>query len=130
MNRTIKTAALAGVAAEALKETPGVTVRLVIGGDGPEGFESYDDVLAAASPDEPTDQAAGAYMFYTSGTTGRPKGVRTSSFVVGMPVSFSAMDPGVRRHAPMLGEHTDEILAEAGYSATQIADLRARRVVT
>src|SRR5881396_2169193 len=50
--------------------------------------------------------------------------------VVGMPVSFSAMDPGVRRHAPMRGEHTDQILAEAGYSATQIADLRARRVVT
>ena len=47
-----------------------------------------------------------------------------------MPVSFSAMDPGVRRHAPMRGEHTDEILAEAGYSATQIADLRGRRVVT
>ncbi|PYO23458.1 MAG: formyl-CoA transferase, partial [Candidatus Rokuibacteriota bacterium] len=50
--------------------------------------------------------------------------------VVGMPVSFSAMDPGVRRHAPMRGEHTDEILAQAGYSATQIADLRTRRVVT
>src|ERR671923_1288906 len=49
--------------------------------------------------------------------------------VVGMPVSFSAMDPGVRRHAPMRGEHTDEILAEAGYSAAQIADLRARKVV-
>ena len=29
-------------------------------------------------------------MFYTSGTTGRPKGVRTSSFVVGMPVSVHA----------------------------------------
>ena len=97
----------AGVAAEALREAPGVTVRLVIGGargDGgcppdsgggsrqgtPEGFEAYDDVLAAASPDEPADQAAGVYMFYTSGTTGRPKGVRTSSFVVGMPVSVHA----------------------------------------
>ncbi|HEU5449705.1 MAG TPA: AMP-binding protein, partial [Acidimicrobiia bacterium] len=79
----------AGVAAEALKETPGAAVRLVIGGDAPD-FESYDDVLAGASPEEPADQAAGAYMFYTSGTTGRPKGVRTSSFVVGMPVSVHA----------------------------------------
>ena len=50
--------------------------------------------------------------------------------VVGRPVSFSAMDPGVRRHAPMRGEHTDEILVEAGYSGAQIADLRARRVVS
>src|SRR5438477_6330416 len=49
--------------------------------------------------------------------------------VVGMPLSFSAMTPGVRRHAPMRGEHTDEILAECGYSAAQMADLRARKVV-
>jgi crotonobetainyl-CoA:carnitine CoA-transferase CaiB-like acyl-CoA transferase len=49
--------------------------------------------------------------------------------VVGMPLSFSAMTPDVRRHAPMRGEHTDEILAECGYSAAQIADLRARKVV-
>jgi crotonobetainyl-CoA:carnitine CoA-transferase CaiB-like acyl-CoA transferase len=49
--------------------------------------------------------------------------------VVGMPLSFSAMAPGVRRHAPMRGEHTDEVLAECGYAAAQIADLRARKVV-
>jgi len=49
--------------------------------------------------------------------------------VIGMPLSFSAMTPGVRRHAPMRGEHTDEILAECGYGAAQIADLRARKVV-
>ena len=46
-----------------------------------------------------------------------------------MPVSFSAMNPGVRRHAPMRGEHTEEILAECGYSGPQIADLKARNVV-
>ncbi|HEV3363489.1 MAG TPA: AMP-binding protein, partial [Acidimicrobiia bacterium] len=80
----------AGVAAAALKEAPGVTVRLAIGESAPEGFEAYEDVLAAASPDEPADQAAGTYMFYTSGTTGRPKGVRSTSLAVGMPVSVRA----------------------------------------
>jgi len=50
--------------------------------------------------------------------------------VVGMPVSFSGMDPGVRRHAPMRGEHTDQILAESGYNGAEIADLRARKVVS
>jgi crotonobetainyl-CoA:carnitine CoA-transferase CaiB-like acyl-CoA transferase len=50
--------------------------------------------------------------------------------VVGMPVSFSRMEPGVRRHAPSRGEHTDEVLAELGYSRDAIADLRARKVVT
>ncbi len=49
--------------------------------------------------------------------------------MVGVPVKFSNMSPGVRRHPPGLGEHTDEILAEHGYSATEIAELRARRVV-
>jgi len=49
--------------------------------------------------------------------------------VVGMPVSFSPMNPDVRRHAPMRGEHTEEILAECGYTGPQIADLRARNVV-
>jgi len=33
--------------------------------------------------------------------------------------------PGsVRRRAPLLGEHSDEILSELGYSAAQIDDLR------
>jgi crotonobetainyl-CoA:carnitine CoA-transferase CaiB-like acyl-CoA transferase len=49
--------------------------------------------------------------------------------VVGMPLSFSGMDAGVRRHAPLRGEHTDEVLAECGYAAAEIADLRARKVV-
>jgi len=49
--------------------------------------------------------------------------------MIGVPVKFSNMSPGVRRHPPGLGEHTDEILAEHGYSATEIAELRARRVV-
>jgi long-chain acyl-CoA synthetase len=79
----------AATAAEAVKEAPGVTVRLAVGGDV-SGFEPYDDVLAAASPDEPGDQASGTYMFYTSGTTGRPKGVRSTAFTVGMPVSVHA----------------------------------------
>jgi long-chain acyl-CoA synthetase len=38
----------AAVAVEAVKETPDVTIRLAIGGSGIEGFEVYDDILAAA----------------------------------------------------------------------------------
>ena len=49
--------------------------------------------------------------------------------VVGTPLKFSAMRPGVRRPAPLQGEHTDEVLAEHGYSAGEIAALRARKVV-
>jgi crotonobetainyl-CoA:carnitine CoA-transferase CaiB-like acyl-CoA transferase len=49
--------------------------------------------------------------------------------VVGTPVKFSRMRPGVRRPAPQQGEHTDEILAEHDYSAADIAALRAKKVV-
>jgi crotonobetainyl-CoA:carnitine CoA-transferase CaiB-like acyl-CoA transferase len=49
--------------------------------------------------------------------------------VVGTPVKFSRMRPGVRRPAPQQGEHTDEILAEHAYTATDIAALRAKKVV-
>jgi crotonobetainyl-CoA:carnitine CoA-transferase CaiB-like acyl-CoA transferase len=49
--------------------------------------------------------------------------------VVGMPVSFSRLTPDVRRHAPQRGEHTDEVLGEHGYTAAEIAALRAKNVV-
>ncbi len=41
-----------------------------------EGFRSYAELLAGQPETLPEDRAAGAVMNYTSGTTGRPKGVR------------------------------------------------------
>jgi crotonobetainyl-CoA:carnitine CoA-transferase CaiB-like acyl-CoA transferase len=43
---------------------------------------------------------------------------------LGSPIKLSATPPEVRRRAPMLGEHTDEVLAEAGYDAAEITELR------
>ncbi len=40
------------------------------------GFESYDDVLAGTAPGPLEDECEGREMLYSSGTTGRPKGVR------------------------------------------------------
>ncbi len=47
---------------------------------------------------------------------------------LGLPVKFSATPGGVRRPAPLLGQHSREILAEVGYSAAEIESLIARRV--
>ncbi|MGH9301181.1 MAG: acyl-CoA synthetase, partial [Acidimicrobiales bacterium] len=40
------------------------------------GFSSFTDLVAGQSGDTPPDRTTGAPMHYTSGTTGRPKGVR------------------------------------------------------
>jgi crotonobetainyl-CoA:carnitine CoA-transferase CaiB-like acyl-CoA transferase len=45
------------------------------------------------------------------------------------PVKLSRTPLTIRRRAPQLGEHTDQILQELGYAATDIEALRADRVV-
>jgi long-chain acyl-CoA synthetase len=65
--------ALASVA-DGARRPPGCVVALAIAGDI-EGFRSYDDELAGESGADIDDPALGSSMLYTSGTTGRPKGV-------------------------------------------------------
>jgi formyl-CoA transferase len=43
---------------------------------------------------------------------------------LGSPIKLSATPPDVRRRAPTLGEHTNEVLAAAGLSKVQIRELR------
>ncbi|SBS72160.1 Formyl-CoA transferase [uncultured Mycobacterium sp.] len=45
------------------------------------------------------------------------------------PFRLSATPGSIRRRAPLLGEHTDEVLAEIGYDTAEIADLRANKIV-
>jgi crotonobetainyl-CoA:carnitine CoA-transferase CaiB-like acyl-CoA transferase len=48
---------------------------------------------------------------------------------LGSPIKLSATPADARRRAPLLGEHTDEVLGEAGYSADEIASLRRSGVI-
>jgi len=46
--------------------------------------------------------------------------------VVAQPVNIEGVETGFYRDIPNLGEHNAEILAEAGLSADEIADLKAK----
>ena len=64
------------VAVAAAAMCPGLVRTLTTGpGPLPDGWESYDE-LAAGYPGDPVpDEALGAAMLYSSGTTGQPKGI-------------------------------------------------------
>jgi long-chain acyl-CoA synthetase len=67
-------ARLGELATAAVTDAPDVTVLLAIDGDVA-GFASYEDALAAEDGSDIDDPVLGGSMLYTSGTTGRPKGV-------------------------------------------------------
>lgn len=48
---------------------------------------------------------------------------------LGTPLKLSKTPLDARRPAPMLGQHTDEVLSAAGFSAAEIDNLRASRAV-
>ncbi|KAA0109167.1 CaiB/BaiF CoA-transferase family protein [Mycolicibacterium sp. P1-5] len=45
------------------------------------------------------------------------------------PFRLSATPGSIRHRAPLLGEHTDEVLAEIGYQTSEIADLRRDGII-
>ena len=48
---------------------------------------------------------------------------------IGFPVKFSQTPARVERGAPVLGQHTDEILGSLGYTRERIAELRREGAV-
>lgn len=57
-----------------------------------------------------------------------PHKVRGSYLTVGSPIKFSDLKPDITG-SPLLGEHTDEVLAELGYSKDQIASMHETKAV-
>ena len=53
---------------------------------------------------------------------------RGKYLTVGNPIKLSDSPSDVKR-SPLLGEHTDEVLAELGYSRQQVEELRAQRAI-
>jgi formyl-CoA transferase len=53
---------------------------------------------------------------------------RGKYLTVGNPIKLSDSITDVKR-SPLLGEHTDEVLAELGYGSQDIAGFRAKKVI-
>ncbi len=71
----IVSAAHADVAGAVVGDTPKVRHRIALGGPI-DGHDDYEDVMASADPTPLAHQPRGTDMLYSSGTTGRPKGIK------------------------------------------------------
>jgi formyl-CoA transferase len=71
--------------------------------------------------DEPSLRETGTVVEVDHPTRGK-------YLTVGNPIKMSDSPADVRR-SPLLGEHTEEILGELGFAATEIAALRAEKVI-
>ena len=65
----------------AVAQCPGLKAKVAIGGPIP-GFLNYDEALAGLDGSDIADPVLGNAMMYTSGTTGRPKGVYRAQPIV------------------------------------------------
>ena len=70
----------------------------------------------------PQVEALGMMVETDHPRAGRLRQMRNAARFLGTPAS-------IRRGAPALGEHTTEVLAEAGYTAEEIAGLRADNII-
>jgi acyl-CoA synthetase (AMP-forming)/AMP-acid ligase II len=84
----VTSAALRDLASALVDRMPAVHTRLMVGGVI-DGFDPYEATVASQSPEPLPEEWEGTDMLYSSGTTGRPKGIRRA-----LPdVPFGAPDP-------------------------------------
>lgn len=92
----IGTVATHEASAGMVADTPRVEARFLIGG-ADEHHRNYEDALATASTEPLVDPVAGIDMLYSSGTTGRPKGVEinVASVPLDTPTSVTNLAVGL-----------------------------------
>jgi acyl-CoA synthetase (AMP-forming)/AMP-acid ligase II len=92
----VATRRFGGLAAQAAAEVPACRIRLMVDGVV-NGFESYEDTVATVSAEPLATEPVGEVMLYSSGTTGRPKGIQR-------PLADRQVTDPERRRLSLFGE--------------------------
>ncbi|TQM11354.1 acyl-CoA synthetase [Pseudonocardia kunmingensis] len=146
----ISAASLEPVAAAAATAAPALESRVVVGDVA--GQQSLDDAVAGLPASPIDDEVEGNYMFYSSGTTGRPKGITPelsgAPFGTGLTIDttmatafgFSAdsvyLCPGPLYHAAPLGwsigtiRNGGTVVVMERFDARQVLELVQEQRVT
>ena len=93
---------------------------------------AFDGVRAADVPCGPVlslEEVPRDLQLTSRGLFGRLHDGASNTAYVNYPVRFSDTPAGVRSPPPPLGEHTDSVLGELGYTTGDIADLRGQHIV-
>jgi long-chain acyl-CoA synthetase len=99
----------------------GYRLRVLLADDGrAAGFTEYEALLAGSSPAEPAEQRGGGLMFYTSGTTGAPKGALSDIAGVDQPVDHVAYLSGLVNAVLRIGEDARVLLSGPLYHSAQL----------
>ncbi|HEX8055849.1 MAG TPA: AMP-binding protein, partial [Novosphingobium sp.] len=73
--RVLIASAAIGESVELGRLSPRCEIKLSVGG-GIEGFEDYDTAIARYPAEKLAEEPLGTFMLYSSGTTGKPKGIK------------------------------------------------------
>jgi long-chain acyl-CoA synthetase len=98
-------------AGPAAAECPNLVLKVAIGGPI-EGFVDYEEALSGIEASDLSDPVLGNQMMYTSGTTGRPKGVFRANAVVPMQNIYAMRG---------YDEHSVQMCAGPAYHAAPLA---------
>jgi long-chain acyl-CoA synthetase len=99
----VATAATAAVATQAAEGAGALVARWMIDGTAP-GWTAYEDAVAAQPAQRIDDEVAGCDMLYSSGTTGRPKGVYVPPEAGSIDASYPLLETMRNRYG--VGEDT------------------------
>jgi long-chain acyl-CoA synthetase len=97
-------AAKSEVASQLLDKTPNVATRLMVNGTA-EGYDSYEDKVSPYPVEPIADETTGDAMLYSSGTTGRPKGIKLTL----EPMSYGELWDGAKMLIAVYGLNNEAL---------------------